>query len=141
MRKGLLMSAAGLLLAGSGTAYGACTPAAPVLRCWTVPVSGINTAVRNVRAAGWHVCSIRVNIFVRSRVLIRLRKQPATRSVKTWATRPVPRTAQYITRAVAAANAEQVISVRTVLVRRPVTILIRRRVARHSARALVRLLA
>ena len=30
MRKGLLMSAAGLLLAGSGTAYGACTP---VLDC------------------------------------------------------------------------------------------------------------
>ena len=30
MRKGLLLSAAGLLLAGSSTAYGACTP---VLKC------------------------------------------------------------------------------------------------------------
>ena len=114
---------------------------APVLRCWTVPVSGINTAVRNVRAAGWHVRLIRANIFAQSRVPIRLRKQPATRSVKTWATRPVPRTVRYITRAVAAANAEQVINVRTVLVRQPVTILIRRPVARHSARALVQHLA
>ncbi len=114
---------------------------APVLRFWTVLVSAIDTAVRNVRAAGWPVRLIRANIFAQSRVLIRLRKQPATRNVKTWVTRPVPRMAQYITRAVAAANAEQVISAQTALVRQPVTILTRRQVARHNARASVRRLA
>ena len=99
-----------------------------------MPVWGINTAVRNVRRAGWPVRLIRANIFARNRVPTQSRKRPATRSVKTWATKPVRKTVRSITMLAAVASAALMSSVLPVLAYRLAVIRLRNPAVRHNAK-------
>lgn len=79
MRKGLLLSVSGVLLAVQQQAYAACTPALD----WQS--LGVNIAALNVRDTALNAFLTRANIFAKSLVRTHLPKKVVTHNAKMWA--------------------------------------------------------